>query len=121
MTNETIRTSRDWVASARTNILAWWVPHAAMLATLFVAVPARTTVWTIAVAWMGIACVLNARQCCRTHCRYTGPYYLAMIVPVMAMGFMSAGAFAWIALGTVIVGGAKLIWFATERVWGKFS
>jgi len=28
---------------------------------------------------MGTACILNARRCGRTHCRYTGPYYLAMI------------------------------------------
>jgi hypothetical protein len=35
---------------------------------------------------MGTARMLNARQCGRTHCRYTGPYYLAMIVPVAGVG-----------------------------------
>lgn len=123
MTNDIMRSSRDWVASARTNILAWWIPHAAMLGALFVSVPARTIVWTIALLWMGVACILNARQCGRTHCRYTGPYYLAMIVPVLAFGFglVSATIYGWIVFGVVIVAGAKFIWFATERVWGKFS
>jgi hypothetical protein len=64
---------------------------------------------------------LNGRRCGRTHCRYTGPYYLAMIVPVLALGFISSGIYEWIALGVVIVGGSKLIWWATERAWGKFS
>jgi hypothetical protein len=33
-----------------------------------------------------MACILNARRCGRTHCRYTGPYYLATIAPVFAIG-----------------------------------
>jgi hypothetical protein len=123
MASDISRSPHDWVASARTNILAWWAPHLAMLAALFAPVPARTVVWTIALLWMGTACILNARQCGRTHCRYTGPYYLAMIVPVLALGFgaPSVGIYGWIVLGAVIVAGAKLIWFATERSWGKFS
>jgi len=64
--------------------------------------------------------ILNSRRCGRTHCRYTGPYYLAMIVPVLALGLISSGIYEWIALGVVIVGGSKLIWWATERAWGKF-
>ena len=56
-----------------------------------------------------------------THCRYTGPYYLAMIVPVIALWMIASGTYAWIALGCVIIGGSKLIWWATERAWGKFS
>ena len=53
----------------------------------------------------------------RTHCRYTGPYYLAMIVPVMAL--VTVGVLGWISLGELIVGGSGLIWWATERTWGK--
>jgi hypothetical protein len=92
-----------------------------MLAALFLSVPVRAVVWTVALIWMGSACILNAKQCGRTHCRYTGPYYLAMIVPVIALGIIASGTYAWIALGVVIIGGSKLIWWATERAWGKFS
>ena len=80
-------------------------------------------VWIIALAWMGTACILNARRCGRTHCRFTGPYYLAMIIPILALGtgLISIGLYGWLALGALIVFGSKAIWWATERVWGKFS
>ena len=66
---------------------------------------------------------LDARQCGRTHCRYTGPYYLAMIMPVLVIASISVSAnfYAWIVLGVVIIGGSRIIWWATERAWGKFS
>lgn len=113
----------DWVGGGRSRLLAWWLPKLAMAGALFVAVPARTAVWTIALVWMGLACILNARRCSRTHCRFTGPFYLAMIVPVLAAGsgIVAAGIGGWLLLGVFIVLGSKLIWWATERAWGKFS
>ena len=123
MSNLTTDTSRDWLNNKRTNLLAWWIPLAAILAGLFIPVSLRTAGWVIALGWMGAACMLNARRCNRTHCRYTGPYYLAMIVPVvvLGMGVVSAGIYVWISLGLFIVGGSGLIWWTTERTWGKFS
>jgi hypothetical protein len=123
MSNPETDTSRDWLSSRRTNLLAWWIPLAIMLAGLFFPVSLQTGAWLIALAWMGAACILNARRCNRTHCRYTGPYFLLMIVPVMALGtaFVSFGSVEWVCLGVVILGGAGLIWWATERAWGKFS
>ena len=82
-----VQRSNDWLNSIHTNLVAWWVPKAAIIATLFVAGPLRAAIWTVALLWMGTACFLNARRCGRTHCRYTGPYYLAMILPVLALGF----------------------------------
>jgi asparagine N-glycosylation enzyme membrane subunit Stt3 len=123
MTNSPTQTSRDWLGSVHTSLLAWWMPKAVILAGLFVPVSFRAVIWIIALIWMGTACILNARRCNRTHCRYTGPYYLAMIVPVfvLGMGVVSAGIYGWISLGLFIVGGSGLIWWATERTWGKFS
>jgi hypothetical protein len=90
---------------------------------MFLDLPARMIIWVAALGWMGAACILNARRCGRTHCRFTGPYYLAMIIPVLALGLgaISAGPSAWIALGAVIVLGSALIWWGTERAWGKFT
>ena len=116
-----VETSRDWLASTSSTLSAWWAPRTALLVGLFVPIPARVGIWTVALIWMGVACILNSRRCGRTHCRYTGPWYLVMIVPVLALGFISSGIYEWIALGVVIVGGSKLIWWATERAWGKFS
>jgi hypothetical protein len=76
-----------------------------------------------ALVWMGTACILNARRSGRTHCRFTGPYYLAMTVPVLVLGsgVATAGPYAWIALAVLILLGDKIIWWATERAWGTFS
>ena len=104
-------------------LLAWWIPKVAIGAGLLVSVPVRAMAWTVALAWMGAACILNAKRCGRTHCRYTGPYYLAMIVPVVVLGtgLVSAGPYAWLALACVILLGGRLLWWGTEQAWGKFS
>ena len=114
--------SRDWLGNTRTSALAWGGPHAAIVVGLLLDVPWRTAIWSMALAWMGTACLLNARRCGRTHCRYTGPYYLAMILPVFAFGagIVSVGFCGWLGLGVLIVSGSKVIWWATERAWGKF-
>ena len=123
MSKPTADTSRDWLGSKRTSVLAWWFPLVAIIGGLFVPLSLRTAGWVIALGWMGTACMLNARRCNRTHCRYTGPYFLAMIVPVMVLGtgLVTVGVLGWISLGVLIVGGSGLIWWATERTWGKFS
>ena len=123
MANDVVHSSRDWLRSPHTSLLAWWIPQAAILAGLFAPVAVRTAVWIIALIWMGTACVLNAKRCGRTHCRFTGPYYLAMIIPVLALGLgvISLGLSAWVVLGVVIILGGKTIWWTTERAWGKFS
>jgi hypothetical protein len=123
MANDIVHSSRDWLRSPHTSLLAWWIPQAAILAGLFAPVAVRTAIWIIALSWMGTACVLNAKRCGRTHCRFTGPYYLAMIIPVLALGLgvTSLGLSAWVVLGVVIILGGKTIWWTTERAWGKFS
>jgi len=123
MASDAVETTRDWLRSTRTSLLAWWIPKGAIIAALFLPVSIRTVVWIVALIWMGTACILNARRCGRTHCRYTGPYYLAMIAPVLAIGagVLNADFIGWLVLAVVILLGSKLIWWATERAWGKFS
>jgi hypothetical protein len=117
----TIQASSDWLASTSGNLLAWWIPRAAMLASLLVPMPIRAVLWTVALLWMGAACIANNQRCGRTHCRYTGPYYLAMTAPVLVLGFgIISSDYEWIALGVAIVVGSGFIWWATERAWGKF-
>ena len=120
---KTIQPARDWLGSTHTNALAWWFPQFAIIAALIAPVPLRAAIWIVALIWMGTACILNARRCGRTHCRYTGPYYLGMIVPVvvLASGVVSVGFYGWLAVGAVILAGSKIIWWATEHAWGKFS
>src|SRR5712691_5501350 len=98
------KSTADWVGNARANILAWWIPKGAIIAALFAPGPVRAAVWTVALIWMGTACILNARRCGRTHCRYTGPYYLAMIAPVvvLASGLVTANFYGWLVLAVLI-------------------
>jgi hypothetical protein len=90
-------------------------------AALFAPTPLRTVVWTIAMAWTGAACLVNAARCGRTHCRYTGPFYLALIVPTLVAGSADASTPVWIALAALILIGGKAIWWASERVWGRYD
>jgi hypothetical protein len=123
MANDTARRASDWAGSAYAYGLVWGLPVAVMVGGLLVDVPARMALWTTALIWKGLACIVNARRCHRTHCRFTGPFYLAMIIPVLALGSgaISVSLYGWLALGVLILLGSKIIWWATERAWGKFS
>ena len=123
MASDLVQSSRDWLHSPRTHLLVWKIPQAAIIVSLLAPEPLRTAVWILALSWKGTACILNARRCGRTHCRYTGPYYLAMIVPtfVLGSGLVSVGIYGWVVVAGVIWLGSRLIWWSTERAWGKFS
>lgn len=120
---ERVEATRDWVGSAQSFAVAWGLPTGLILFGLLASPAVRTAVWTIALIWMGTACILNARRCGRTHCRFTGPYYLAMILPVLLLGSgaISAGFYGWLVLGALILAGSKIIWWATERALGQYS
>jgi hypothetical protein len=123
MTDATAQRSRDWLANPRANLLVWWIPQGAIVAGSLAPDIARAAIWIVALIWMGVACILNSRRCGRTHCRYTGPYYLAMIAPVLALasGVVPGGFYTWLALAMLILAGSKIIWWATERALGTFS
>ena len=80
-------------------------------------------VWTIALTWMGAACLINASRCGRTHCYLTGPFFLVMAVLSVLHGFdlVSLGDYGWLWLGlSLVVIGGGLLWLLPERIWGKF-
>jgi hypothetical protein len=83
----------------------------------------RGVVWVAMLAWMGPACVINAQRCGRTHCRYTGPFFLAMagLVAVYVAGFVPLGSQPWLVLAIMIAGGNTVIWWVSERFYGTYS
>ena len=115
------QSSKDWLGSTRNSLMAWWVPTALIVAGLLASTPLRTCIWVAALVWMGVACLLNAKRSGRTHCRFTGPYYLAMTIPALMLAALNAPPYAWLVLASLILLGDKIIWWATERVWGPFS
>jgi hypothetical protein len=113
---------RDRARSLGGYLVGWGIPSAVLVAAGLLDPAARALVWTGVLVWMGAGCLLNARRCGRTHCRYTGPYYLLMIGPVAVLGggIIAAGSWAWWDLGAMILLGGKIIWLATEGLWGKY-
>lgn len=94
------QSSKDWLGNSRSSLVAWWVPTALIVVSLLASTPLRTGIWVSALAWMGVACILNARQCARMHCRYTGPYYIAMMIPVLVVGsgIVPLTLYGWLAV-----------------------
>ena len=113
---------KDWAVSLRGYLIAWGIPSIILIAAGLLDPAQREINWAGFLVWMGAGCLLNARRCGRTHCRYTGPYYLQMIVPaaLLGAGIFSASSWAWWLLGAMILLGSKVIWVATEVVWGKY-
>ena len=114
--------AKDWAGSLGGYLIAWGIPSVMLVAAGLLDPAPRALVWSGVLVWMGAGCLLNARRCGRTHCRYTGPYYLAMIVPValLGAGVISFGAWGWWVLGAMILLGAKVIWLVTEVLWGRY-
>lgn len=112
----------DLLSSTRSAVLAWWLPIGAMLLAIPLCGSPKTVIWILALVWMGGACLLNARRCGRVHCRYTGPYLLAMTLPVLGhgTGLMPLGDEGWLWLGFAIGGGTAAIWGLSERVMGRY-
>jgi len=113
---------KDWVSNRRNYIVAWGIPTAAMVIAIWFPPLAKTLVWSASLIWMGSACLFNARRCGRTHCYFTGPFSLMMVIPVVLHGFdiTSFGPGGWTWLGMIIGIGGGGIWIFTELVWGKF-
>jgi hypothetical protein len=114
---------KDWAGNIRVLIAVWGLPLIVIFAGAFAGTTLRTIIWSLALLWMGGACLMNAKRCGRVHCRYTGPYYLALIIPVILQGTgqVSFGPYAWWVLGAAILFGGKIIWWITESRWGRYT
>lgn len=114
--------AKDLLGTMRSRILAWWLPLAAMLLAIPLGDGPKTVIWCLALAWMGGACLANARRCGRVHCRYTGPFLLTMILPVLGhgTGVLWLGEQGWRWLGLTTGLGVAAIWWLSERLFGKY-
>jgi len=122
MTNIESCESRDWVSDSRTYAIVWGLPGVILIFGIFLDPITRTVMWTGALLWKGFACMANAARCGRTHCYFTGLFFLLVALMTMLQGshIVDLGANGWIWLGLMIVAGGGSLWFFTERVWGKF-
>jgi len=118
----TDHSSHDWLSTRRGRLLAWWLPIGAMLLAIPFSDGPKTAIWVVALAWMGIACLRNVRRCGRVHCLYTGPFLLAMTLPVLAYGagVLPLGGDGWRWLGLSVGLGVTAIWWLSERLLGQY-
>ncbi|MCA1854095.1 MAG: hypothetical protein LC647_17420 [Beggiatoa sp.] len=112
----------DWVARRRTLALGWGLPSAALVCSLFVESPWRAWIWVSSLFWMGAACLVNAVRCGRTHCYFTGPFFLLMagVTLFYGLGLLALGPRTWIWLGLGLLAGTIGLWRGAERLWGRF-
>lgn len=126
MTDDAIalRAASDW-ARRPGMVLVWWgLPIALGLASNLFDLSQRgdAAVWTLAMAWMGLGCVLNAFRCHRLHCYISGPALFAGAfgAALITLGRLDLGPQSL----NAVIGGAMaltLLAFATERVWGRYA
>jgi hypothetical protein len=114
--------NRDWVSNSRIYTALWGLPTWALVVGIFLPPPMRTVVWAVALIWKGVACIANARQRGRTHCYFTGPFFLIMALLVLAHGggIVPLGPNGWLILGGVLVAGTAGIWWGSEGLLGKY-
>jgi hypothetical protein len=121
-TDTRIREKSDLLASLPGFVVHWGLPIAAMVLTIGVPHPVKTWVWIAALAWTGIACLINARRCGRTHCYYTGPFFLIMTLPVLLHGYeivpLGTEGWKWLAIAIGVGGGG--LWCVTEKLLGRY-
>ena len=112
----------DWVSNPKGFLIAWGIPVISMTLSGFLDPSIRIFVWVVALIWMGGACMINARHCNRTHCKFTGPFFLLMAIPVGLHGFgvFSLGPNGWWWLAAGILIGTVILWWGSEAFWGKY-
>ena len=120
----TNKKSRDILSSPWRSLAVFWLPAIA----IFVAGSSgfsnswRTIVWTVALATMGAACIVNALRCGRVHCYITGPFFLlmALITLLYGLGIVAQVRNGWSLIGIVILAGGIVLCCVPEMLLGKY-
>ncbi len=75
--------------------------------------------WTVATAWIGVGCVINARHCGRVHCRIDGILFplLSLVGLLNVLGLVSLNWNVYWAIFLVILGASFLL----EVFWKKYA
>jgi hypothetical protein len=115
--------SKDWVARRRSFVLGWGLPGLALAGSLFMEPPGRAWIWCLGLLWMGVACTANAFRSGRTHCYFTGPFFLLMacLTLLYGLGMVKVGARGWEWLGLGLVLGTVALGWLPEQMWGQFT
>jgi hypothetical protein len=111
---------------ARTPSIIWlWGAPLAMVITASVlngigilSLTGAGVLWTLATAWIGVGCLINARVCGRVHCRIDGVLFpiLSLVGLLNVVGIVSFSWNAYWAIFLVILAAS----FVPEFVWKRY-
>ena len=122
--NATNCKSRDILSSWWRVFILYWLPAIAIVVAGAPAISSgwRTVVWTVALATMGVACIVNALRCGRVHCYLTGPFFLLMALIALSygLGILHLGGNGLNLLGLLTLIGAIALWWLPEMFLGKY-
>ncbi len=116
--------SHDILSSRWRVFMLYWLPAIAIVAVGPLAISSgwRAVVWTVVLATMGIACIVNALRCGRGHCYLTGPFFLLMALIALSygLGILHLGGNGWNLLGLITLIGAIALWYLPEMFLGRY-
>ena len=104
------------------SILVWVVPAIILAGTATLGVPYLVVIWPVLLAFMGGACLLNARRCGRLHCFITGPFFLilALVSLLYGLGILPLGQHGWQWLVDALFIGGCVLTCVPEWLFGKY-
>ena len=116
--------SRDILSSRWRVFILYWLPAIAIVVAGAPAISSgwRAVVWTVALATMGVACIVNALRCGRVHCFLTGPFFFLMALVALSygLGILHLGGNGWNLLGLITLIGAIALWYLPEMLLGRY-
>jgi len=113
---------RDLLCGGLSACLLWCVPWFAFVLGFFAPPGLKTVLWTTSLAFLGVACLVNASRCGRIHCLFTGPFFILGAVASLGYGlaFLPLGSSGWKWIGAVTIIGAVVLTCIPELVLGRY-
>ena len=111
----------DW-ARGTSFMLIWCLPIAFLALSAWMGGRLQVISWPTLLAWMGAACLLNARRCRRLHCYLTGPYFLLLALTSLlyGLGVLPLRARGWSMLSVALAVGGPFLFYVPESLFGRY-
>jgi hypothetical protein len=102
--------------------MTFGIPAAILLISPTISTRYLVIVWPALLTFMGVACLVNARRCGRTHCYVTGPFFLILagIALLYGIGILPLGARGWSTLSAVFAIGGVTLCCVPELLLGRY-
>jgi len=111
----------DWASGVR-GCLTFGIPAAILLISPTIGTRYLVIVWPVLLTFMGVACLLNARRCGRTHCYVTGPFFLILagIALLYGIRILPLGTMGWSTLSAAFAIGGIVLCCVPEVLLGRY-